>query len=57
VSVEQRFDFTAKIGVTSAGLSKKALALFEAEIERAAIDYLDLLPPIRVHHSPLLSSR
>src|SRR5262249_23195729 len=54
---EQGFDFAAQIVVVAASLRKKAFALIAVEIERAVIDFLDLPPPLRVHHTPPLSSR
>jgi hypothetical protein len=54
---EQRFYFVAQIIVIAAGFHEKPLALIAAEIERVIIDFLDLPPPLRVHHTPRLSSR
>jgi hypothetical protein len=53
---EQRLDFAAQIVAAAASFRQKPLALIAAEVERAIIDFLDLLPSVRVHHlSPLCS--
>ena len=57
VGGEQRFDFAAQIVVAGARFRKKAFALVTTEIERSVIDFLDLPPAFRFHHTPRLSSR
>src|SRR5262249_20068173 len=55
VRSKQRINLGKQRRISGASFRKKARALVTAEIERAVIDFLDLPPPYRVHHSPLLS--